>query len=794
MTRLFIVEDEAIIAMDLAEQLEEYGYEIVGVAHDGESALEQLSDVDPHLILMDIVLGNGQDGIQTAEKVLQSRSIPIIFLTAFSDPETVSRAAKVAPYGYVTKPYNAQSLQASIEIALTKHQLEHKLLYKERWFSNVLHAVHDGILAVGIDGLIHFANAEACRILNVSRPEELMKHELLEVVELFDNNGDPQKNSPVASAMQRNAVQPITFNGSVKNRKTGQRIFVDYTAAPVRGPSNAVIGGLFAFRDASQRLQIESEVRKSDGRFQTAFNNSSVGVGLVSLGGTLIECNPALSRLFNLPEPKDLDIIDSVITSYEDRAAIRHGQLSLLSGQQPSFQFEVTLSNPTTIWLMLNITLLHDTDGNPSYYFYQIYDQTDRKQAEQKLYHLANYDSLTGLMNLHQLKGEIDHLIEISEFETSSVAVMTLDIDRFDAVNDKYGLAIADKILAEIATRLVDIGLYNVTVGRAGGDRFVLVMHSIESINQAMFVATKALDEIREPYYYESDEILLTACAGIALGPDDGINSERLLNASSEALYLAKLNGRNQVSFFNDEITSGIKGRINNEIKLSRALDNDELSFQYLEAMPTAESDPHSLLKMLLYWPEKEIYIYPESFYDIANHSGITRKLMTATLHQCCGMLSRNDQHMPQGVLIPYYPAIIESDDFLESLADLVRGYNLKPELFIFSFTSRLINDGKSTLSKVDKLKQHGFRLCLNIYTGQSASVDLLYNYSPAYCEFTLSDNERTDEAYLKAVIGMTEALKIPVILSSEKERGISPDVMKAVAFNIPSLDHIRQV
>ncbi|MFG1491358.1 response regulator, partial [Oceanospirillum sp. HFRX-1_2] len=178
MKRLFIVEDEAIIAMDLAEQLEEFGFDVVGIAHDGESAIQQLQNLNPDLILMDIVLGNGIDGIETAEEVLKTRSIPIIFLTAFSDLSTVARAAKVAPYGYITKPYNTQSLRASIEVALTKHQLEFKLLYKERWFSNILHAVHDGIVAVGIDGLIHFANQEACRLLEVNSVDELIKKDI----------------------------------------------------------------------------------------------------------------------------------------------------------------------------------------------------------------------------------------------------------------------------------------------------------------------------------------------------------------------------------------------------------------------------------------------------------------------------------------------------------------------------------------------------------------------------------------------------------------------------------------
>lgn len=789
MKRLFIVEDEAIIAMDLAEQLEEFGFDVVGVAHDGESAIEQLQDLDPELILMDIVLGNGIDGIETAEKILKTRSIPVIFLTAFSDSSTVERAARIAPYGYITKPYNAQALRASIEIALTKHQLEHKLLYKERWFSHILHAVHDGIIAVGIDGRIHFANNEACRLLELSHVDELIGKDVSELMQLYDHNGTALASSPVASAMQRNAVMPIVFNGSVKNINTGHRVFIDYSAAPVRGPSNRVIGGLLALRDASHRLKIETEIRKSDGRFQAAFNNSSVGVCLVTLNGGLIEHNAAFAEQFELPDYTDINITEAMGLSYNDRTKILEGHLALLSGQLASFQHEIKLQlieGKTDRWLMINISLLHDKESNPSYYFYQIYDLTDRKRAEQKLHHLANYDALTGLMNLPQILEEINHLLEINEFDQNEVAVITLDIDDFDGINDQFGVATGDEILSELATRLNDIGHYNLSVGRIGGDRFVLFMHALESVNQAMFTTNRALDEIKEPYFVGSEEILLTACAGIAIGPNDGITAETLLNASASALQLAKVNGRGQIHFYNEDVAENVKGRINNEIRISQALSKGELACQFLELNPVNTHLSQAVIKVLVYWEERDYFLEPESFFNIANYSGLSRNLFMSVIQKVCKELRETPKDQQPIVIIPFYPAILQSAELVKNVSVYIKNCGLNPNHFVFGLTGRLMKDGKAASAKINEVKQEGFKLCLNLFSGQSASVDLLYNYDPEFCELTLNDESPSDPSYLQATLAMTKALDIPVILADETGKNLKPGIKELVSYIHP--------
>jgi two-component system cell cycle sensor histidine kinase/response regulator CckA len=121
---ILIVEDERIVAKDLQLVLQSLGYSIAGLASSGEDALRKARECRPGLILMDVRLGGAVDGIEAAGMIREQFDIPVIYLTAFSDPETLIRAKATRPFGYLTKPFRVTDLRAAIEIAVTKHRTE----------------------------------------------------------------------------------------------------------------------------------------------------------------------------------------------------------------------------------------------------------------------------------------------------------------------------------------------------------------------------------------------------------------------------------------------------------------------------------------------------------------------------------------------------------------------------------------------------------------------------------------------------------------------------------------------
>ena len=125
--KILIVEDESISAVDLSQRLEYLGYDVNDVAASGESAIKKVKDHLPNLILMDIKLQGRMNGVETAELIRQQHDIPIIYVTAYADQNTLERVKHTEPYGFILKPYEDNELKGVIETALHKHSMEKKL-------------------------------------------------------------------------------------------------------------------------------------------------------------------------------------------------------------------------------------------------------------------------------------------------------------------------------------------------------------------------------------------------------------------------------------------------------------------------------------------------------------------------------------------------------------------------------------------------------------------------------------------------------------------------------------------
>ncbi|HMX69583.1 MAG TPA: response regulator, partial [Accumulibacter sp.] len=166
-TRILIVEDEAIIAMDLSQRLEIFGYAVTGTAASGDQALRLCYDTRPDLVMMDIVIRGDKDGIETAALIRGRHDIPVVYLTAYSDLSTLQRARETLPYGYLVKPFRPDDARATIEVALVKHRMERQLRQNERWFAKTLHCVSDGVVATNEHGALRLLNSVARQLLGV---------------------------------------------------------------------------------------------------------------------------------------------------------------------------------------------------------------------------------------------------------------------------------------------------------------------------------------------------------------------------------------------------------------------------------------------------------------------------------------------------------------------------------------------------------------------------------------------------------------------------------------------------
>jgi len=173
---ILIVEDEAVVALDLERTLESLGYRVVGKASSGEEATRMAAELAPDLVLMDIHLDGTMDGIDAAREVRRLLGVPVVFLTAYADDQTIERAKRIGPHGYVLKPFEARDLRSTVEIAIHAHGVEHELQSSNENLKAILDAQRNGTIRVDTDGRVTFASRAAKRMLGRTAGDLLGVH------------------------------------------------------------------------------------------------------------------------------------------------------------------------------------------------------------------------------------------------------------------------------------------------------------------------------------------------------------------------------------------------------------------------------------------------------------------------------------------------------------------------------------------------------------------------------------------------------------------------------------------
>ncbi len=196
-TRILIVEDESIIALDLKTRLERMGYVVTAIASKGEDAFSIASEDKPDIVLMDIKLAGKIDGIQTADRMREFFSLPIIYLSAFSDDATLERAKISQPFGYIVKPVTDQDLRSSIEISLHNHKMQQRIEESEQWLTSMLDSISDGVIATSDKIYIRLINPVA-EMLTGWNKKDAVGLPIDRVLHLLN----PEDNQPISNLIE----------------------------------------------------------------------------------------------------------------------------------------------------------------------------------------------------------------------------------------------------------------------------------------------------------------------------------------------------------------------------------------------------------------------------------------------------------------------------------------------------------------------------------------------------------------------------------------------------------------
>jgi PAS domain S-box-containing protein len=252
---ILIVEDERIIARDIQAILQRLGYDVPAISTTGADALAKTAAHRPDLLLIDIRLRGAMDGIQVAEAICARFDIPVVFLTAFADDATRQRAWRIAPYGYLVKPFDERTLQTTIEAAFERHKRDQQLRASEQWLTTTLRSIGDAVVTSDPQGRITFINPVAEQLLRCTRAEQFGRP-IADVIRLVDAETRAPLEPPVLAVFQIGT--PVHLPDDViLIRHDGSEIFVHASAAPISTAPETILGAVMVFWDSTQRRQIE---------------------------------------------------------------------------------------------------------------------------------------------------------------------------------------------------------------------------------------------------------------------------------------------------------------------------------------------------------------------------------------------------------------------------------------------------------------------------------------------------------------------------------------------------------
>jgi diguanylate cyclase (GGDEF)-like protein/PAS domain S-box-containing protein len=362
----------------------------------------------------------------------------------------------------------------------------------------------------------------------------------------------------------------ITSSGDTRHLyERGERVFDN------AGEPSLSFGTL---QDITERKQAEDELKLSTDNFERVFNLSTYMVCIASPEGYLLKVSPAFTGTLGYSE-KELLAKPFVDFIHPDEKQSTIDKFKPLSKGVPVVRFpnRYTCKDGSTKWLEWTARTF-DSGGN----IYAVaYDITDRKNAEEKLEHIAHYDILTDLPNRELLADRLSHAMVQCQRRNQSLAVAYMDLDGFKAVNDTHGHDLGDKLLVELSKRMKEALREGDTLARIGGDEFIAIMVDLESIEGCKPVLERLLKTTAEPVTVDDTVVQVSLSIGVTLYPQDGVDGDQLMRHADQAMYIAKQAGKNRYQLFDAAQDSAIKILQQSIGDVRSALDRREFVLHY---------------------------------------------------------------------------------------------------------------------------------------------------------------------------------------------------------------------
>lgn len=523
-------------------------------------------------------------------------------------------------------------------------------------------------------------------------------------------------------------------------------------------------------RDITKERELEEKLRLS----ASVFHQAAEAIFILDRDFRFVSVNPGFTQITGYTEAETVGthITDPRPHYPEVHSAYR--QITQALGQHGEWQGELTeyRKNGEAFPEWVHISSVRDESGNTTHYIGLFNDMTARRESEERLRYLSNYDKLTGFANRNLFRDRLHAAITQARDRNKQVALLYIDIDRFRQINDTLGHEVGDELLKKAGKRISSVDANVDTISRIGGDEFTIIVDDYQDRAALEHFCERIIAELRRPFRIGEHELLLGASIGISVFPENGRELQVLLNHADIAMHQAKRLGGNVSKFYTSDLRVASIEQLNLENSLRKAIFRDEFVVHYQPKMDLRTNRIVGV-EALVRWEHPTLgLLHPSDFIPLAEETGLISAIGELVLDKACRQ-AQLWKEAGLGVLrtsvnIPAHQ--VRKGNLVQVVKRVLDNTGLDPCLLELELTeSALMEENDGVLGMLQDLRSRGITISLDDFGTGYSSLSYLKRFPIDTLKIDQAfirdiGTSTADEAITRAIIAMAHSLGMEVV------------------------------